>query len=40
MLKTSFFSKKTELPVVDDASFSLKKAEATVIVGRSVPKRT
>ncbi|WP_246516444.1 ABC transporter ATP-binding protein [Salicibibacter cibarius] len=34
-LKTSFFSKKTELPVVDDVSFSVKKGETMAIVGES-----
>ncbi|MBB6450612.1 peptide/nickel transport system ATP-binding protein [Geomicrobium halophilum] len=34
-LKTSFFSKKTELPVVDDVSFSVKKGETLAIVGES-----
>ncbi|SDJ25733.1 ABC transporter ATP-binding protein [Natribacillus halophilus] len=34
-LKTSFFSKKTELPVVDDVSFSVHKGETLAIVGES-----
>ncbi|QDI91625.1 ABC transporter ATP-binding protein [Salicibibacter halophilus] len=34
-LKTSFFNKKTELPVVDDVSFSVKKGETLAIVGES-----